>query len=172
MAETPEPKTQAPAPTTSQAPVQRSPVQQKASRPLVQLKRGLQMMSFDEQSALLGFNPVQRRGAGEDTGQVHEAAAAGIASGGGAMPHASSIQRSFGGHDISGIQAHTGGAAAAASQAMGAEAYATGDHVAFGGAPDLHTAAHEAAHVVQQQHGVSLAGGVGQTGDAYEKHAD
>ncbi len=88
------------------------------------------------------------------------------------MPHFDAIQQSFGGHDIGAIQAHTGGAAASASEAMGAEAYATGDHVAFKGAPDLHTAAHEAAHVVQQKAGVSLAGGVGQVGDSYEQHAD
>jgi hypothetical protein len=55
---------------------------------------------------------------------------------------------------------------------MGAEAFATGHHVAFAGAPGLHTAAHEAAHVVQQAAGVHLAGGVGQAGDAYERHAD
>ena len=55
---------------------------------------------------------------------------------------------------------------------MGAEAYAMGNDVAFGGAPSLHTAAHEAAHVIQQQRGVQLKGGVGQTGDAYEQHAD
>jgi hypothetical protein len=40
--------------------------------------------------------------------------------------------------------------------------YATGNHVAFKGAPNLHTAAHEAAHVVQQRGGVQLKGGVGQ----------
>jgi hypothetical protein len=51
---------------------------------------------------------------------------------------------------------------------MGAEAFATGDQVAFGAAPDLHTAAHEAAHVVQQRQGVQLKGGVGEVGDAYE----
>ena len=167
------------APVPAQAPVQRAPVQKKAepSRPHVQLKRGLQMMGFDQQSALLGFDspqgaPVQRAGGGENTDQVHEAAAMGIASGGGAMPHASAIQNSFGAHDVSGIQAHTGSAATAANQAMGAEAYATGNHVAFGTTPDLHTAAHEAAHVIQQQHGVSLGGGVGQVGDSYEQHAD
>jgi Domain of unknown function (DUF4157) len=52
---------------------------------------------------------------------------------------------------------------------MGATAYATGDRIAFAGAPDLHTTAHEAAHVVQQRAGVSLPGGVGQAGDAYER---
>lgn len=55
---------------------------------------------------------------------------------------------------------------------MGAEAYATGNDVAFRASPDLHTAAHEAAHVVQQRGSVQLAGGVGQAGDSYEQHAD
>ena len=65
--------------------------------------------------------------------------------------------------------AHVGGDAAGA---MGASAFATGNHVVFDRAPDLHTAAHEAAHVVQQAHGVNLYGGVGEAGDAYERHAD
>ena len=159
-------------PTTTQTPTQAPSVGGGLSAPRVQLKRGVQMMGFDEQSALLAPDePVQRSG-GENTDQVHQAAAAGIASGGGAMPYASQIQNSFGGHDISGIQAHTGSAAKQANQAMGAEAFATGNHVAFAGAPDLHTAAHEAAHVVQQGAGVSLSGGVGQVGDKYENHAD
>jgi hypothetical protein len=55
---------------------------------------------------------------------------------------------------------------------MGASAYATGNHVVFDRAPDLHTAAHEAAHVVQQAQGVNLYGGVGEAGDHYERHAD
>jgi hypothetical protein len=55
---------------------------------------------------------------------------------------------------------------------MGAEAFATGHHVAFAGAPSLFTAAHEAAHVVQQRAGVQLDGGVGRAGDVYERQAD
>jgi hypothetical protein len=55
---------------------------------------------------------------------------------------------------------------------MGARAYASGDAVAFASSPDLHLAAHEAAHVVQQRGGVRLAGGVGREGDEYERHAD
>jgi hypothetical protein len=55
---------------------------------------------------------------------------------------------------------------------MGAQAYATGNHVAFAAPPDLHTAAHEAAHVVQQRAGVQLKGGVGEAGDPYERNAD
>jgi hypothetical protein len=44
--------------------------------------------------------------------------------------------------------------------------------VAFARSPDLHTAAHEAAHVVQQRGGVQLKGGVGEAGDSHERHAD
>ena len=56
---------------------------------------------------------------------------------------------------------------------MGAQAYATGNHVVFGaGGQSLRTAAHEAAHVVQQQKGVALSGGVGIVGDPLEQHAD
>jgi hypothetical protein len=104
---------------------------------------------------------------------VHQAAAHGISGGGGKLPDADSIQKSFGGYDISNVQAHMSGPAAEASRAMGADAYATGNHVVLGeGGKDLHTQAHEAAHVVQQQHGVSLSGGVGKAGDAYERNAD
>jgi hypothetical protein len=72
------------------------------------------------------------------------------------------IQRAFGRHDIGNIEAHTDAAAAEGAGAMGAQAFATGDHVAFASSPDLHTAAHEAAHVVQQHAGVHLKGGVGE----------
>lgn len=117
--------------------------------------------------------PVQRKatGAAPDD-HVHEAAQRGVAGGGSALPHLDIIQRAFGPHDMSKIQAHTGDAGARASTAIGAQAYATGNHVAFAGEPDLRTTAHEAAHVVQQRAGVHLKGGVGETGDAYERNAD
>jgi hypothetical protein len=70
------------------------------------------------------------------------------------------------------VQAHTDSAASESARAIDAEAYATGDHVAFAGPPSLHTAAHEAAHVVQQRAGVHLKGGVGEERDAYEQQAD
>jgi len=114
---------------------------------------------------------VQAKGA-LDGPEVHDAAARGVAGTPGALPHQERIQQLFGHHDVSGIGAHVGGAAAQATGAIGATAYATGNQVAFGAAPDLHTAAHEAAHVVQQRGGVQLAGGVGRSGDAYEQHAD
>lgn len=118
---------------------------------------------------------VQRRLAAvePDGAPVRGAAQAGVASGGGPLPHGDVIQRSFGPrHELAGVTAHVGGDAAAASEAMGAEAYATGTRIGFRAAPDLHLAAHEAAHVIQQRGGVQLKGGVGAAGDAHERHAD
>jgi hypothetical protein len=121
-----------------------------------------------------GLQAVQARGnvAADDPAAVHQAAAEGVSGTGGSLPHLDRIQQSFGANDVSQVRAHVGGEAAAASERMGAEAYASGDQIAFRGQPDLHTAAHEAAHVVQQRAGVQLAGGVGQAGDSYEQHAD
>ncbi|HEX7837246.1 MAG TPA: DUF4157 domain-containing protein [Kofleriaceae bacterium] len=116
--------------------------------------------------------PVQRKGGGGEAGQVHAAAEAGVSGPGGPLPFGDRIQSLFGGHDLSRVRAHTGPSAAAASASMGATAYATGDNIAFGGTPDLHTTAHEAAHVVQQRGGVQLKGGVGEAGDPYEHNAD
>ncbi len=113
-----------------------------------------------------------RRDRASDPEQLHAAAARGTATTAGQLPHLEQIQRSFGRHDVSGVQAHTGGEAAASAQEMGAAAYATGNHVVLGAGTDLHTVAHEAAHVVQQRAGVHLKGGVGEVGDAYERHAD
>ena len=119
----------------------------------------------------VGSGAVQRKGGGS-ADAVHRAAAHGIQGSGGSMPHLGAIQKSFGRHDVSSVPAHVGGNAAEASSAMGAEAYATKGAVAFKRSPDLHTAAHEAAHVVQQRDGVQLKGGVGEVGDRYERHAD
>ncbi|HTJ42244.1 MAG TPA: DUF4157 domain-containing protein [Kofleriaceae bacterium] len=107
--------------------------------------------------------------------QVQRIAEQGVSGSGGALPFADQIGSSFGpahADTVQGIRAHTGGAATAASEDIGAKAYATGNNVAFAGTPDLHTAAHEAAHVVQQRQGVHLKGGVGEAGDPYERHAD
>lgn len=109
-------------------------------------------------------------GLGPSVPEVAEAGLAGSA--GAALPYGDQIQRSFGRHDVSGIDAHVGGSAGAASEQIGAEAFAMGNSVAFRDAPDLFTAAHEAAHVVQQRAGVHLRGGVGEAGDPYEQHAD
>jgi Domain of unknown function (DUF4157) len=127
-----------------------------------------------QQMATLAVPPVvQQRANGEQAeAAVHSAAAQGVATAASPLPFGDAIQRSFGRHDISSVQAHTGSDAAASASAMGAQAYAAGNHVVLGGGADLHTVAHEAAHVVQQRGGVQLKGGVGQVGDAYEQHAD
>ncbi|MFT7580346.1 MAG: hypothetical protein ACI9MR_002015 [Myxococcota bacterium] len=131
----------------------------------------VEALAPDRQSYADQAPSVQMKGGSEQSG-VHEAAAQGTAGSGGALPHLDTIQAAFGSHDVSAVQAYSGGAATEATAAMGAEAYATGDKIAFGAAPTIHTAAHEAAHVVQQRSGVSLSGGVGQAGDSYEQHAD
>jgi hypothetical protein len=126
-------------------------------------------------TALAERDDVQARGdlEADDPAAVHEAADAGVRGSGGALPYFDRIQQAFGaGNDLSGVHAHVGGEARDANERIGASAYASGEHVSFRDAPDLHTAAHEAAHVVQQRAGVRLAGGVGQSGDAYERNAD
>src|SRR5690242_12688214 len=73
---------------------------------------------------------------------VHSAAAHGTSGAATTLPQLATIQQLFGRHDVSGVQAHVGGAAAEGARAMGAQAFATGDHAAFAETPDLHTAAH------------------------------
>ena len=74
------------------------------------------------------FDPVQRLVDGVDSGQppskrvdpgyrdITEAAAQGVAGGGGPLPHGDTIQRAFGRHDVSGVEAHVGGDAETASR--------------------------------------------------------
>jgi hypothetical protein len=112
-------------------------------------------------------------GANARVAQPAEVARAGTASAAAPLPHLDQIQRSFGRHDVSNVRASVGGKAADASEALGARAYAVGDTVGFAEQPDLHTAAHEAAHTVQQRNGVQLAGGIdGGANDPFERHAD
>jgi hypothetical protein len=131
-------------------------------------------------AAAAAVDVVQAResgGGGEmvltDETSKRESAAQGFSGTGQALPHLDRIQESFGsGHDLSGVKAHVGGEAASASKSIGADGFASGDKVAFKEQPDLHLAAHEAAHVVQQREGVHLKGGVGQAGDSHEQAAD
>jgi hypothetical protein len=106
-----------------------------------------------------------------DDAEVRHHAAHGVMGPWEALPHRATIETLFG-RDLSHVRAHVGGAAAESARAIGAEAYATGNSVAFSRPPSLHTAAHEAAHVVQQAAGVRLLGGVGRAGDEYERNAD
>ncbi|HEX4964907.1 MAG TPA: DUF4157 domain-containing protein [Thermoanaerobaculia bacterium] len=104
--------------------------------------------------------------------RTHQAAAEGARTPATGLPFADRVQQAFGRHDVSSIQAHVGAGASASAQAMGAAAYATGEHVVFGQSPSLRAAAHEAAHVVQQRSGIQPPSGVGQVGDAWERHAE
>ncbi len=120
---------------------------------------------------------VQRKEAkspvpGVSSKAVRSVAAQGISGGGSPLPFLDRISASFGRHDVSHVRAYTGERARRATQAMSARAYATGPSVVFGRKPDLRTAAHEAAHVIQQRGGVQLKGGVGAAGDVHERHAD
>ncbi len=105
-------------------------------------------------------------------GEAAAIAAFGAGSAAARLPHFDAIQRSFGRHDLSTVRAGVGGDAAAAAEALGAHAFASGEAVGFAGSPDLRRAAHEAAHVVQQRQGWLPAGGVGRAGDEHERRAD
>ena len=155
----------APAPAEVQRKVAAEPADQSAPMP--------ELPSYASIQRLFANKVIQAKaGATRGTPDVHAAVAEGISGPSSSLPHLDQIQRSFGHHDVSHVQAHVGGPATAGAKAMGAEAFATGDHVAFAGPTSLHIAAHEAAHVVQQRGGVQLAGGVGKVGDTYEQHAD
>jgi peptidoglycan hydrolase-like protein with peptidoglycan-binding domain len=105
---------------------------------------------------------------------LHLIADQGVQGAGAPLPYLDELRPSFGRHAgaLDGARAHVGGAAAEAAGAIGAQAYATGGQVAFASPPDRALVGHEAAHLVQQQGGVQLKGGVGAAGDAYERQAD
>lgn len=153
-------------------------IDKKGADPRKQARRGEPsrwppLLSPGKRALTDGMGGVQMKrtpGSAASTDAVHDAAARGVLTTTTALPFGERIQESFGPeHDISKIVAHIG---SDAPRAMGAEAFAFGSHVVFGAPPDLHTAAHEAAHVIQQAHGVNLHGGVGEAGDAYERQAD
>lgn len=155
-----------------------APVQLRAGKPGAATVAAPAGDGYDEQRGSVqpdgapGYNR-QREAVRPGGSAMQSQAKAGTAGAGGPLPFAEQIGQSFGaGHDLGGVRAHVGGNADTAGKAMGAQAYATGDDVAFRDAPDLHTAAHEAAHVVQQRGGVQLKGGVGESGDSHEQQAD
>ena len=113
------------------------------------------------------------RAGGPDRRSLREVALSGFQGGSSRLPYTSRIQESFGSHNVSDVRSFTGPGAAAASRALSAEAYASGDRVVFAdSAPSLHTVAHEAAHVIQQRAGIRLPGGIDRVGDPHERHAD
>lgn len=129
-------------------------------------------VQLKEASYDAGVDALSPFGGGAATPSPGAVARAGVQNAASPLPYADEIQRSFGRHDISGLKAQVGGAAGEAAGRLGAEGYAVDGKVAFRGSPSKHTAAHEAAHVIQQRHGVQLKSEVGEAGDAYEKHAD
>ncbi|HWU88901.1 MAG TPA: DUF4157 domain-containing protein [Kofleriaceae bacterium] len=133
---------------------------------------GLHPAAYETLQRMAGGGSAAAPGSPADPRDAHAIAERGVAGAGAPLPHHDAVQASFGRHDIGGIKSQVGGEAAAASAAVGARGYAVGDRVAFADEPDLHTAAHEAAHVVQQRRGVALKDGIGEAGDVYEQHAD
>ncbi|MEZ4468048.1 MAG: DUF4157 domain-containing protein [bacterium] len=129
-----------------------------------------------EQTQSAGVPAVQatlaRAAASREVQGDPAATARGGLTGGGALPHGAAIQAAFGEHDLAGVQATVGGPAQAAAAELGAVAFTQGEQVAFAGAPDLFTAAHEATHVLQQRAGMAPAGLDGGDGDALEQQAD
>jgi hypothetical protein len=138
------------------------------------VKDSIQAPENEFQPDTVSVREVQLAANGEKSSEskIQQVAATGFRGSAASLPYLNQIQQSFG-VDLSGVQAYVGGDAAAACQRMGAQAYASGNQIAFKEQPSLELVAHEAAHVVQQASGkVQLAGGVGQVGDEYENHAD
>ncbi|APR88471.1 Flagellar hook-length control protein FliK [Minicystis rosea] len=131
------------------------------------------------QQRVLGNRVVQRllggaggapRGDNLPASHIRRAAAEGLRTPVVPLPHVDQIQRAFGRHDISHVQAHVG--AEKSTSTMQASAFTVGQDVVFGPPPDLRTTAHETAHAWQQMNGLQPSDGVGRAGDAYERHAD
>jgi Domain of unknown function (DUF4157) len=164
------------APDTARADVEmlasrRHNVSRPATHPVQRLQRLVGNRAVEPLLRHEGGDTIELGARPQATG-ILQAAARGIAGAGTALPHADAIQRAFGRHDVARIRAHVDAHASRAAMSIDAEAYACGEHVAFARAPSLRTAAHEAAHVVQQRAGVQIDGGLGTAGDAHERHAD
>lgn len=119
-----------------------------------------------------GRPPSKSEGGPGNAARAEDLAKEGTKGAGTTYPFLDQIQASFGGHDLGDIRAHTGPESQQAAEQMGAMGIAYGEDVAFAGPPDLFTAAHEAAHHVQQKAGEGPSGGEGVSGDRHEQHAD
>jgi len=128
----------------------------------------VQFQDEEEEAAQRKPEPIARR----SSRLIRSVAHSGFKGNPGSYPFQHRIQAAFGRHDISNIAAFGDAAATQANRRLSSLAYASGEKVAFRGYPDLHTAAHEAAHVIQQRRGVRLKDGAGRKGDPYEHHAD
>jgi len=116
--------------------------------------------------------PASRQRKDIDPGMIQRVAQKGLYTSSSKLPYAEQIQKSFGHHSLHHALAHLGQDATKQALRLRASAYTTGEHIVFAGRPDLHTVAHEAAHIVQQRRGVRIPGDIGQEGDVYERQAD
>ncbi len=129
---------------------------------------------------------LQRRAASDGGGAAGAEAAVTQAAGSTGAPLPGAIRERFEGSlgaDLSSVRVHTGADSASAADAVGAQAYATGNDIHFAPGkyqPDdpfgVHLLAHEVAHTVQQSGGRAPARQhkleISDPGDAHELEAD
>ena len=101
----------------------------------------------------------------------HQAAAQAFSGSGSEVPFRSEMEASFG-TSFADVRVHTGEAARTAAAQLGAEAFTTGNQIAFvSSSPDRELVAHELAHVVQARGG-STGTGMSRPSDALEREAE
>jgi hypothetical protein len=116
---------------------------------------------------------LQRKGGAGGGASSQDIAAAGFDGPAMSLPYRSEMESGFG-VSFSGVTAYGGGAAADANAALGSQAYAVGQQIAFADAsPAREVVAHELAHTIQQgDAGPVQTWSEGSPGDAYEQEAD
>jgi len=105
-------------------------------------------------------------------GAINRLAEFGQSGSAGSLPYLEKIQTAFGHHSVREVGAFIGGNARHANMQMGSTAYTSANKISFKQSPNLHTSAHEAAHIIQQRSGLELSGGTGKPNDQHEQHAD
>ena len=134
----------------------------------MQLKKSLAGSSYEAARASLQF-----KGEGKSDVSVAESAFKGS---GGSVPHGDRVGSAIGA-DLSGVSAHTGPAATAACESLGAEAFTYGNNMAFKDpSPTPQLVAHESKHAVHQgaapSNVESLSTAAGHSSSAMEAEAD
>ena len=149
----------------------------------MQFKRQIANMPYDEQvKAIRPNKPFGHPGILEEIEakkaeknklqNTQKTAEKGLADSETKLPFKEELEQAFQ-RDFSNVKAHTGPQATEANQKLGSEAYTSGNRIVFGNDnPSKKLVAHELAHTVQQQAGVQLNNGVGESGDSYEQNAD
>lgn len=109
---------------------------------------------------------------------LHSLAEKGVSGSGQPLPYREVLKKHLPDADfLDDARMHVDASARQATGALQAHAYATSKdgtpRIAFDSPqPDLHTVAHEVAHLVQQRRGIELSHGLGRAGDAHEREAD